>query len=141
MIDGWYVLAPGFPKWKGGGGGSFTILVTSSRQSQAVPQIRFKQTGPSPEGFPVWQKTSSSVDLPGASRHTSEHVIEVTELVEGNLPDSLFQPPDGYQRVASVPFTVSPDRAVTHAWGELLQAHAKMFEDWLNSLFGTHPNR
>jgi hypothetical protein len=80
--------------------------------------------------------------LPGGSHQTSETVSEVIEMVEGALPDKLFQPPDGYQRVNSFPFSAPPNhRAATHTWGELLQAHWKMFEDWWSSLSGNRANR
>src|SRR5262249_42724857 len=69
--------------------------------------IEVRQTGPVPEELPVWQKITSSVVPPGGSHHNDEKVSEVTDLVKDTLPDKLFQPPDGYQRVASLPDTAS----------------------------------
>lgn len=40
--------------------------------------------------------------LPGATPHTFNTVSEVIDLVEGALPDRLFQQPEGYRRVASL---------------------------------------
>jgi hypothetical protein len=134
MIDGWYIDAPGLPKWKNGAGGSFAVLtVFEGGQRLAPPRIEVKQTGPVPEGLPVWQKITSSVVLGGGSHHNDESVREVTDLVEGTLPDKLFQPPDGYQRVASLP--TAPSHPVPRTWAELLRAHWQMIEDWFSTLF------
>jgi hypothetical protein len=133
-IDGWYIDVPGLPKLKSGAGGYFTVLTGSAGgQKLGPPKIEVKQTGPLPEGLPVWRKMTSSVVLPGGSRQDSEHVTEVSDLMEGTLPDKLFQPPDGYRRVASLPdaaFHPGP-----HTWAELLQAHWRMMEDWFSTLF------
>jgi len=82
----------------------------------------------------VWQKTTFSVGLPGGSHHSYESVSEVTELVEGTLPDKLFQPPDGYQRVASLTNTAA-SRPAPRTWAELLRAHWQRLEDWFSTLF------
>ena len=100
-IDGWYIDAPGLPKWKGGAG-SFGVIVATSGRSPAPPRIQVKQRGPATEGLAVWQKTTSLLMLPTGSRHTTETVSEITALAEGPLPNSLFEPPSGYQRVATV---------------------------------------
>ena len=132
-IDGWYIDAPGLPKWKNGAGGSLVLFIAfAGGQRPAPPRIEVKQTGPVPEGLPVWQKTTSSVLLAG-SHHNYERVSEVTDLVEGTLPDKLFQPPDGYQRVASLPN--SAYRPVPRTWAELLRAYWQMVEDWFSTLF------
>jgi hypothetical protein len=131
-IDGWYIDAPGLPKSKSGAGGYFAVLTASpGGQKLGPPKIEIKQTGPIPEGLPVWQKMTFSVVLPGGSRQDSEHITEVSDLMEGTLPDKLFQPPDGYQRVASLPDAAS----VPRTWAELLQAHWRMMEDWFSTLF------
>jgi hypothetical protein len=133
-IDGWYIDAPGLPKRKSGAGAALAILTTSAGgQKLGPPKIELKQTGPLAEGLAVWQKTTSSIVLPGGSRQDSEHVTEVSDLMEGTLPDKLFQPPDGYQRVASLPGTAS--NPVPHTWGGLLQAHWYMMKDWFSTLF------
>jgi hypothetical protein len=130
--DGWYIDAPGLPKWKSGVGGSFAVLTASvGGQRLAPPRIEVKQTGQVPEGFPIWQEVTSSVVLAGGAHHNYESVTEVTELVEGTLPDKLFLPPDGYQRVESFPDAASHPRT----WAELLQAHWRMMEDWFSTLF------
>jgi hypothetical protein len=123
VIDGWYVAAPGLPKWNGGAG-AYVAVLTLSNQKSGPPRIQVKQTGPAPEGLGVWLKTTSSIALPGGSRQIYESVSEVTELVEGSLPDKLFRPPDGYQRVESLPNrglqSSGPER---RTWFELLQGH------------------
>jgi len=53
--------------------------------------------------------------------------------VEGTLADKLFQPPDSYQRVASLPN--SAYRPVPRTWAELLWAHWQMIEDWFSTPF------
>jgi hypothetical protein len=134
VIDGWYIDVPGLPAWKSGAGGSFAILtISAGGQRPATPRIEVKQTGPPPEGLAVWQKTTLSVGLPGGSHHSCESISEVTDLVEGTLPDKLFQPPDGYQRVASLPNTAS--RPVPRTWAELLRGHWQRIEDWFSTLF------
>jgi hypothetical protein len=101
------------------------------RQRLAPPRIEVKQTGPVPEGLPVWQKVTSSVVPAGGAQHSYESVTEVTDLVEGTLPDKLFQPPEGFQRVESFPDAASHPRT----WAELLQAHWQMMEGWFSALF------
>ena len=96
VIDGWYIEAPGLPKEKSG----FAVL-TLSVTGQSPPRIELEQVGPAPEGLAVWQKMTSTVVLPGNSRHY-ESVSEVTDLSERGLPDTLFQPPAGYRRVTNL---------------------------------------
>jgi hypothetical protein len=142
IIDGWYVDAPRLPKRKSGAGGTIAILTAAvGDQRPAPPRIEVKQTGPAPEGLPVWQRTVYSWVLPGGARHTNETVSEVTELVEGTLPEKLFQPPDGYQRVGSLPNAFGNTRPVPHTWAGLLQAHWQMVEAWFSNLFGTSATR
>jgi hypothetical protein len=139
VIDGWYIEDPGLPKWKRGATSTIAILTASvGGQRPAPPRIEFKQTGPAPDGFPVWQRTTCSFVLPGGSRQNNDAVSEVTELVEGTLPDKLFQLPEGYQRVGSLP-NLKHSRPPT--WGELLQAHWRMIGDWFSSLFGAQTIR
>lgn len=134
-IDGWYIEIPGLPKWKRGGGGAIAILtMTVAGQRTGPPRIEVKQTGPAPEGFLVRQRTVNSIAVPGGAQHTGVTESEVTELVEGPLADKLFQPPDGYQRVGSLPGM--PPRATARTWGELLQAHWQMVGEWFSNLFG-----
>ena|SRR5215472_7959021 len=134
VIDGWYIDVPGLPAWKNGAGGSFTLVTLSAGGQRSLPpRIEVKQTGPAPEGLAVWQKSTFSVDLPGGSHHSYESVSEITELVELTLPDKFFQPPDGYQRVASLPNTAS--RPVPRTWAELVRAHWQRIEDWFSTLF------
>jgi hypothetical protein len=103
VIDGWYIDVPGLPKQKTGSGGAFAVLTLApAGQGAAPPRIEVKQVGPAPEGLPVWQKTTSTVALPGGARHNFESVSEVIELFEGILSDKLFRPPDGYQRVTNL---------------------------------------
>jgi hypothetical protein len=133
-IDGWYIEAPGLPKWKRGGGGTIAILTMAiAGQRTGPPRIEVKQTGPTPEGFLVRQRAVYSTAMPGGAQHTSETVSEVTELVEGPLADKLFQPPEGYRRVGSLPGMFP--RATPRTWSELIQAHWRMVEDWFSSAF------
>jgi hypothetical protein len=134
VIDGWYIEAPGLPKRKPGSGGSFAVLtLTVAGQNSAPPRIELKQVGPAPEGLPVWQKTTSTLVLPGSSRQNYESVSEVTELFEGVLSDTLFQPPDGYQRVTNLPYAAS--RPAPRSWAELIRARWQKITDWLSALF------
>ena len=135
-IDGWYVDAPGLPKWKSGSAGSFAVLtsyVIKGGQRLGPPRIEVKQTGPVPAGIPVWQKTTSSIVVAGGPPRNYESVTEVSELTENPLADNLFQPPAGYQRVASLPVAPSPPAPGT--WAERLQAHWRMIEDWFSTVF------
>jgi hypothetical protein len=103
VIDGWYIDVPGLPKQKTGSGGAFAVLTqTPAGQSPAPPRFEMKQIGPAPDGLAVWQKTTSTMALPGGARHNYESLSEVTELFEGTLSEKLFRPPDGYQRVTNL---------------------------------------
>ena len=134
VIDGWYIEAPELPKWKSGSGGSIAVLTLAvAGQIPAPPRIELKQVGPAPEGLAVWQKTTSTVALPGSSHHNYESVSEVTELLERALSDKLFQPPDGYQRVTNLPYAVS--RPAPRTWAELIRARWQQVTDWLSALF------
>ena len=131
VIDGWYIDAPGLPKWKTtGAGGSFLISYVGGQRA-APPRIEVKQTGPVPGGLPVWLKITSSVVLSGGLHHRYESVSEVTYLTESALPDTLFQPPEGYQRVAKLPIS-SP---VPPTWGELFRIYWQRIENWFFTLF------
>jgi hypothetical protein len=142
VIDGWYVDAPGLPKWRIGDGGSFAVLtIDAVGRRPAIPRIELKQTGPTPEGLAVRLKTTSTIPTPGAAVafHADEFISEVTELVDAPLSDKLFQPPDGYRRVAEVP--AAYDRSAQRTWGEAFQAHWKAIGDWFSGLFGTASKR
>jgi hypothetical protein len=131
LIDAWYVDAAGLPDWKTGSGGSFAVLsVSAASPGSGPPRIEVKQSGPPTEGLVVWQKMKSA---------NFEYVSEVTELVERPLPDSLFAPPDGYQQVSSLSYPTA--HPAPHTVGEMLQAHWRMFEEWVSNLFGSGTSR
>src|SRR5215472_17415386 len=122
LIDGWYIEAPELPRGKTG----FAVL-TAAVAGQSPPRIELEQVGPA-LGFPVRQKTTTTVVLPGNSvKH--ESVSQVTELSERALPDALFQPPDGYRRVTNLPYAAS--RRAPSTWAKLIQK----ITDWFSSLF------
>ena len=132
-IDGWYIEAAGLPKGKIGAGGVAAILtVSAGGQRPVIPRIEVKQVGPAPEGLAVWEKTSWSMAQPGGARQSHETVSEVVELVEGPLPERLFQEPEGYRRVAVVPGLEGGDQS----WGGMMRAHWRMVQDWFAGLFG-----
>jgi len=134
VIDGWYIDGPGLPKHKTGAGGSFAVLtIANAGQSSGPPRIELKQIGPAPEGLAVWQKTISSMALPRGSSHNYESVSEVTELFEGTLPDKVFAPPDGYQRVTTLPYAASPPARPT--WAALVRERWLEIQGWFSSLF------
>src|SRR5215469_1899544 len=69
--------------------------------------------------------------LPGGSHETIETVSEVTELLEAALPDKLFRPPEGYQRVESFLSTpVRGNNQVPQSFREMLETHWQMIKDW-----------
>ena len=70
--------------------------------------------------------------LPGNIRHY-ESVSEVTELFERPLRDTLFQLPDGYQRVTNLPYAASRPAAPT--WAELIRERWQKITDWFSALF------
>ena len=127
VIDGWYINAPGLPKGKSG----FTFS-TLTVAGQSPPRIELQQVGPALEGLAVWQKMTSTVVLPGSSRHY-ERVSEVTELFERPLPDTLFQLPDGYQRVTILPYAAF--RLAPRTWAELIRERWQKITDWFSALF------
>ena len=102
-------------------------------QRPTPPRIEVKQTGPVPGGLPVWLKITSSVVLSGGLHHKDESVSEVTDLMEGTLSDKLFQPPEGYQRVANLPNIASSP--VPPTWGEVFRIYWQRIENWFFTLF------
>jgi hypothetical protein len=134
VIDGWYIDAPGLPKHKAGSGGAISVLtIARAGENPGPPKIETKQIGPTPEGLAVWLKTSTRAALPGGTGHDFESVSEVTELFEGNLPDDLFKPPDGSQRVTNLPYAASLRTPTT--WSALMQAHWRAIQGWFSGLF------
>ena len=127
VIDGWYIEPPGLPKEKSG----FAVL-TLSVAGQSPPRIELEQVGPAPEGLAIWQKMTSTVVLPGNSRHY-ESLSEVTELSDRGLPDTLFQPPAGYRRVTNLPYAAS--RPAPRTWAEVIQERWQKITDWFSALF------
>ena len=124
LIDGWYVDAPGLPQLKRGSCNAVAVFSLEVGSKPVVPRIQVKQTGPALVGLPVQIKTTTSLVLPGGSHQTTETLSEVTELLEATLPDKLFQPPEGYQRVKS--FLNSPVRGNSQApqsFREMLETH------------------
>ena len=99
----------------------------------APPRIEVRETGPAVEGYPVWQKTSSVALLGGGAVHKDELVSVVTELIETNLPDRYFQPPEGYERVEHF---ASAGPQSDRTFGVALQERWRMFAEWLSSLLG-----
>ena len=133
-IEGWYVDVPGLPGRKRGP----MILIAEismggSGRDLAPPSIEFRETGPAVEGYPVWQKTTSSALLGGSAVHKDEFVSVVTELIETNLPDRYFQPPEGYERVEHF---ASAEPQSGRTFGVALQERWRMFAEWLSSLLG-----
>jgi len=132
LIDGWYVDAPGLPQSKRASGNAVAVFSLGVGTKPVIPRIEVKQTGPALVGLPVKVKTIGSMVLPGGSHQTTETLSEVTELPETTLPDKLFQPPEGYQRVKS--FLNSPVRENSQApqsFREMLETHWQMIKDWL----------
>jgi hypothetical protein len=131
VTDAWYIDVQPLPNIKRAAGGSFAVLTVSV--AGETPRIEVKQTGPAPEGLAVWQKTTTTVMLPGHSRQSFESLSQVTELVEGALPDKLFQPPDGYHRVTNLSYPAS--RPAPHTLADLVRAHWQMIENWFSARF------
>jgi hypothetical protein len=132
QTDGWYIDAPGLPRWKRGGTAIAVLTSSVGNQKPLTPRIDFKQTGPAPEGLAVLLKTSSQIAMPGAPAHTFENSSQVIELDEGPLPDRLFQPPDGYHRVDQLSTAGIP---APRSWAESAQYEWRRMQAWINSLF------
>lgn len=132
QTDGWYIDASGLPKWKRGGPAIMVLTSLLGNQKPVTPRIDFKQTGPAPEGLPVLLKTSSQIAMPGAPAHTFENSSQVIELDEAPLPDRLFQPPDGYQRVDQLSTAAIP---TPRNWADYAQYEWRRMQAWINSLF------
>ena len=133
QTDGWYIDAPGLPRWKLGGGTAIAVLTSSvGNQKPVTPQIDLKRTGPAPEGLPVLLKTTSHIAMPGAPAHTFENSSQVIELDEAPLPDRLFQPPDGYQRVDQLSTAANP---TPRDWAQYAQYEWRRMQVWISSLF------
>jgi len=131
LIDGWYVDARGLPQLRASGNAVAVLTSGVGGQKPVVPRIEVKQTGPVPIGLPVRVKTIVTMVLPGGSHQTTETLSEVTELLESTLPDKLFQPPEGYQRVESFPNTpVRGNNQAPQSFREMLEAHWQMIKDW-----------
>jgi hypothetical protein len=109
-IDGWYVDADSLPRYKRSGGISFLHVGGAS-----VPAVKVNRQGPAETGLAIWEKTA-------------ENTIEVTELFEGELEKSVFDPPPGFQRVLQLPNAYSP------SWDEQFRLRWEWFQDWLRNL-------
>src|SRR5215472_13521012 len=131
LIDGWFIDAPGLPR----GPSSFAVL-TLAVAGQSPPRIEWEQAGPTP-GLAVWQKTTTTVVLPGNS-FQHESVSQVTELSERAQPDTLFQPPAGYRRVTNLPYAAS--RPAPHTWVELIRERWQKITDWFYWVHSLHRN-
>ncbi len=66
----------------------------------------------------------------GEGDHQFENLREVTELYEGPLDQSLFEPPADYRRVLHL----SGERSLP--WSQLLQLGWEWIEDSFGGLFG-----
>ena len=119
LIDGWYVDAPGLPQLRASG--NAVAVLTAGVGGQK----------PVPIGLPVRVKTTVIMIPPGGSHKTIETVSEVTELLEVALPDKLFRPPEGYQRVEGFPNTpVRGNNQAPQSFREMLETHWQMIKDW-----------
>jgi hypothetical protein len=57
----------------------------------------------------------------------------VTELQEATLPDTLFQPPEGYQREESFPDSaVTRYRSAPQSFLDMLGTYWQMIKDWFS---------
>jgi hypothetical protein len=83
------------------------------------PSVHVRQTGPAAAGVMVLGSRS----LPRGTQ-----TIEVTELLLGELPDNIFQPPAGFERVIELP----GDSALP--WADRLRRRWEMLEDWFAGL-------
>jgi hypothetical protein len=90
VLDGWYVDSEALPSDKLGT--AFAILdVHPAGQAYGPPVFKVNQTGPKTTGLAVLLKRT------GAHEETTS---EVTELIQGWLPDDLFQPPPDLDRLS-----------------------------------------
>jgi hypothetical protein len=116
VIDGWYIDSEGLPSQT-----SEAVLVSYVvGQAHGPPVFKVNQTGPKPTGLAVSLKKNSTHD---------ETTWEVTELIEGPLPDDLFEPPPGFERVLRFPSGYSMP------WTEHLRLTWEWLQDWVASLF------
>ncbi len=123
LKDGWYVDAAGLPSEKNARAGLHSCA------GDQPPVIRVKHTGPAVTGLAIRERiTSHSVGGP-AGRDTREMTFEVTDLVEGSLSQTLFEPPPGFQRVTRFPDDYR--RSMSYD----MEMYWQWFQDWLRDLF------
>ena len=128
VIDGWY--ASGLPRLKHDSGNAVMVITPGFG---VTPRIEVKQTGPAPVGLPVRVKTTVSLVLPGGSHQTIETASKVTELLEVALPDKLFRPPEGFQRVERFPsIPATGNRPAPQSFRDMLEAHWQTIKDWFS---------
>lgn len=121
-IDTWYVDAEQLPAARRGHN-AYLVVGGTGR-----PRVKVNQTGPAPSGLAVWEKQTSTQLLPNSAVATNETLLEVTELVEADLPPALFAPPAGFKRVITFTGHQPP------SWMDRLRLEWERLEDWVSGL-------
>jgi hypothetical protein len=111
LTDAWYIESSDLPQELRAAG--VYVLAAGGQR----PIVRVHRSGPAPSGLMVYARKTSA-----AGTWTSE----VTDLFEGGLPDSVFQPPPGFTRVLQF-----PDDAPLSV-GERLRLGWELLGDWIS---------
>ena len=123
--DGWYVDAPSLRPQKLGGGVAVLHVVDS--HEPVIPVIKVNRKGAAEKGLVVWAKRTFM--NPAAGHEVFESSSEVTELFEGELDPSLFEPPAGFRRVVDL------KSGPPASWSDQLLLRWEWLGDWVRGLF------
>lgn len=95
--DGWYINSESLPQALRA---SKTAILVAGR---ARPVLKVNRKGSAAEtGLALWRKITNVSTTAGGQRAIFEQTSEVTELFEGQLDATLFDPPPGFRRVTSL---------------------------------------
>jgi hypothetical protein len=114
VTDGWYVdLPPAVPNHSRVG--AVAVLVDMP-EGAPMPRLNVTRSGPTIPGVPVWERTG-------------EHLMEVVELSDAPLDQSLFEVPSNYRRV------IRPQPGDQLSWSDRLLLCWQEFQEWLINSF------
>ncbi len=121
--DGWYIDSDSLPPGKHGD--AIAILSLGN----GPPLLKVNRQGPAEKGLALWQRKTTIRTTPGGQMEDVETTFEVTELFEGVLEKTLFEPPPGFEHVVRLPGDYQPP------WGEQMRLRWEWFQEWVYELF------
>lgn len=123
--DGWYIALPGLGCQNSVRGTEFSTLRASNR----LDRFHFKRLGSVPGGFPL----EETVKKTEAGKSTLSQ-LELMEVSEAPLDDTLFQVPEGYSPALSTPHG-GYDMTKPETLGNRVQVYWADLRDWTRQWF------